>query len=410
MSAKAEARSQGAPTPASGPLRPTGAVVLGSDYRALGVVRSLGRHGVPVHVIVDRDDRLAAHSRYGKDTSDWPKSHDERLEHLAAIARRSAEPLALFPSADETAALVSRNHDALSQLYALTTPPWDVFRWAYDKRLTHELGERVGVKCPKTLYPRDRADLEQAELEFPVVIKPATKPKFNRLVAAKAWRVEDHDELMRRYDEASDLADPTTLMIQEVIPGGDGANLAYAALAESGQVLHHIVARRTRQYPPDFGRASTFVESIDDPGIGEPARRVLEACRFTGLIEVEFKVDARSGEPVLLDMNPRVWGWHTLGRRAGVDFPWLQWLQLRGEEAPNTQPVAGVRWLRITTDMPTAVKEIIRGRQPFWAYVGSLFRPHERAIFARDDPMPGLVEVPELARMLFSRLAAGEGI
>jgi predicted ATP-grasp superfamily ATP-dependent carboligase len=410
MSAMAEARSHGAPAPASTPLRPTGAVVLGSDYRALGVVRSLGRRGVPVHLIVDVDDRLAARSRYVQSRSNWPRSDDERLEHLDSIVRRAADPLALFPSADETAAFVSRNHETLSRRYALTTPPWDVFRWAYDKRLTHELGERAGVKCPRTLYPRDRADLEQAELEFPVVIKPRTKPRFNRLVAAKAWRVDDRDELMRRYDEAASLADPTTLMVQEVIPGGDGANLAYAALTESGQVLHHIVARRTRQYPPDFGRASTFVESIDDPGIGEPSRRVLEACGFTGLIEVEFKVDERSGQPVLLDMNPRVWGWHTLGRRAGVDFPWLQWLRLRGEQTPYTQPVAGVRWLRISTDLPTAVKEIIKGRQPFWPYVSSLLLPHERAIFARDDPMPGLLEMPLMARILVRRLAAGDGV
>jgi predicted ATP-grasp superfamily ATP-dependent carboligase len=36
--------------------------------------------------------------------------------------------------------------------------------------------------------------------------------------------------------------------------------------------------------------------------------------------------------------------------------------------------------------------------------------PHERAIFARDDPMPGLVEVPLLARTLVRRLVAGEGL
>jgi predicted ATP-grasp superfamily ATP-dependent carboligase len=373
-------------------------------------VRSLGRRGVPVHVIVDGDDRLAAHSRYAREISTWPDSDEERVEHLEAIARRSSDPLALFPSADETAALVSRNHETLSRLYALTTPPWDVFRWTYDKRLTYELGERAGVKCPQTLYPRDRADLEQANLTFPVVIKPATKPQFNRLVAAKAWRVDDRDELLRRYDEAAGLADPATLMIQQLIPGDDGANLSYAALAESGRVLHHIVARRTRQYPPDFGRASTFVESIDDPGIGEPAMRVIEACRFTGLIEVEFKIDARSGEPFLLDMNPRVWGWHTLGRRAGVDFPWLQWLRLREEETPDTQPQPGVRWLRISTDLPTAAKEIIKGRQSFREYVSSLMPPHEGAIIARDDPRPGLVEMPLLGKTLIKRLAAGEGV
>ena len=43
---------------------PAGALILGADYRALGVARSLGRRGVPVWVIRDGDDALAARSRY----------------------------------------------------------------------------------------------------------------------------------------------------------------------------------------------------------------------------------------------------------------------------------------------------------------------------------------------------------
>jgi len=38
---------------------PAGALVLGGDYRALGVVRSLGRRGVPVWVIRDGGDAVA---------------------------------------------------------------------------------------------------------------------------------------------------------------------------------------------------------------------------------------------------------------------------------------------------------------------------------------------------------------
>jgi D-aspartate ligase len=406
----AEARAEGAPAPSASALHPTSALVLGSDYRALGVVRSLGRRGISVHVVSARDDRLASYSRYARTKSDWPKGDDARLEHLERIAATTDGVLALFPSADESAALVSRHHDALSELYVLTTPPWDAFRWAYDKRLTYELGLHAGVDCPVTIYPSGREELEVAELEYPVLLKPATKPEFNRLTAAKAWRVDDHDMLLRLYDEATALVDPSTLMVQEMIPGGGDSNLAYAALADSGRVLHHIVVRRTRQYPADFGRASTFVESIDDPGIAEPSERLIAASGFSGLIEVEYKVDPRSGRFLLLDMNPRVWGWHTLGRRAGVDFPWLQWQHLCGERPRRAQPRSGVRWLRMTTDLPTSVMEIARRRQPLWPYLASVFTPHERAIFARDDPMPGLVEMPLLAGVLLRRLRAGEGV
>ena len=43
--------------------QPVGALVFASSYTALGIVRSLGRHGIPVWVLGDRFS-LAAGSRY----------------------------------------------------------------------------------------------------------------------------------------------------------------------------------------------------------------------------------------------------------------------------------------------------------------------------------------------------------
>ena len=93
-----------------------------------------------------------------------------------------------------------------------------------------------------------------------------------------------------------------------MIPGGGEAQFSYAALCLEGRPLASAVARRTRQAPMDFGRSSTFVETVDEPGVVEPALRLLQASRFTGLIEVEFKRDPRDQRFKVLDANPRVWG------------------------------------------------------------------------------------------------------
>jgi D-aspartate ligase len=408
------ARAEPARAPGLRPLAgsPTAALVLGSDYRALGVVRSLGRRGVSVRVLASGDDRLACYSRYCRETIEWPTGTENRLALLERLAGPDAggELWALFPSADDSAELVARHHDALAPLLALTTPPWDVLRWAHDKRLTHELALVAEVDYPLTLYPRSRRDLEDAELRFPLILKPAVKEELNRFTAAKAWRADDRETLLRRYDEAVELVDPETLVVQELVHGGGDTQHSYAALADSGTVLHSLTARRTRQYPADFGRASTFVETIDDPGIGEPSRRLIEASGFSGLVELEYKVDEASGRTLLLDVNPRVWGWHSLCARAGVDFPWLLWLALRGEDAPEAEALPGISWLRFSTDFPTAVKEVLRGRLSARAYLSSLLRPHEGAIFARDDVRPGLVELPMLVRTLVRRLRSHDRV
>ena len=392
---------------------PAGALVLGGDYRALGVVRSLGRHGVPVWVVRQGDDTLAARSRYALRRLPWPEDADEdaQVAALLEIADMGADGWALIPSADETASLVARRHDELAERFVLTTPRWETLRHACDKRLTYRLCAELGLDAPATWYPRDRAHVEALELEYPVILKPAFKESFNRLTAAKAWRVDDREALLRSYEEACRLVTPEILMLQELIPGGGEAQFSYATLCEEGVPLASVVARRTRQYPPDFGRASTYVETVHRPEIVEPARRLLAALRFTGLVEVEFKRDPRNGRFKLLDVNPRVWGWHTLCGAAGVDFPYLLWRALRGEGLGEVDgPRVGVRWVRTTTDLPMVAKQIARGRMSLRTYLRSLRGPLEGAIFARDDPAPGLLEVPLLASILVQRLVHGDAV
>jgi predicted ATP-grasp superfamily ATP-dependent carboligase len=384
-----------------------GALVIGADYRALGAVRSLGRRGVRVWVLRGGDDRLAGLSRYAERTLPMLDGADYLLD---LVDRHRLGGWTLFPSGDETAALVARNHEALGERYRLTTPPWAVTQYAYDKRLTYPLADALGLDVPRTWYPSGRREVEALDCEFPVILKPAIHQGFNKLIAAKAWRVDTRSELLARYDEACTLVDPETLMVQELIPGGGSEQLSYAAICDGGRPLASVTARRTRQFPMDFGRASTYVETVDLPETVEPSRALLEKLGYTGLVEVEYKRDPRDGRCKLLDVNPRVWGWHTLCARAGVDFTWLAWRLARGEPVAAGTARAGVRWSRLSTDLPTALREVARGRLTARDYLRSLRGPRERAIFARDDPLPGLAELPLLALLTARRVVRGDGV
>ena len=86
-----------------------------------------------------------------------------------------------------------------------------------------------------------------------------------------------------------------------------------------------MTVRRRRQHPSDFGRASTYVETVRAAG----ARGAVDAASSgrwatTGWPRLEYKQDSRDGAYKLLDVNLRTWGYHTLGgAAAGVDFPYL---------------------------------------------------------------------------------------
>jgi len=377
----------------------TGALVIGGILNGLSIARSLGRRGVPVWVTTPPNIKLASCSRYTLRTLHWPEEDCEaQVAYLLELAERyQLDQWVLFPTSDESAALLSKFHAELSRRFRVSTPNWNVLRWAYDKRLTYRLAAEERVDYPSTILPGTEADLEGVSFPFPAVLKPATHASINRFTTEKAWPAANREELLARYREARDLIPPDLILVQERIPGGGEAQFSYAALCCDGQPIASLTARRTRQYPIDFGYSSSFVETLEVPEIVAPSRRLLAAIRYTGLVEVEYKLDARNGRYKLLDINPRLWTWSPLGGRAGTDFPYLLWQMMAGRSVPEQTGRTGVRWVRMSTDVPAAIHEMLRGRLSLGAYLRSLRSPLEFALMALDDPLPGLLDLPLFA-------------
>jgi D-aspartate ligase len=396
-------------TPATASLRPvhrthrsdlgtqaTGAIVIGEHCRGLGLVRSLGRRGIPVWTLEPGGERLASTSRYSRRSFPWPNGEEaEQLDYLYALAaRHQLAGWALFPTNDETTALFARHHDELATRFRMTVPAWDVLAKAYDKRLTYQLALDSGLDIPRTFYARSVDELTGFSCQFPVVLKPAFKRDVNRFTHDKAWRVDDRESLLARYGEACALVGADVVMIQELVPGGGDTQFSHGALCVDGRTLASVTARRTRQYPVEFGHSSSFVETVSEPAVEEAATRLLREMRYTGLAEVEFKYDRRDGRYKLLDVNPRVWTWHALCGAAGVDFPYLLWRSIHGEPVAEVRGRPGVRWVRMSTDVAAAVSEMSRGHLSIRQYARSLTPPVQFSTLAADDPAPGLLRLP----------------
>src|SRR5437879_9902165 len=64
-----------------------GALIMGADYRGLGVVRSLGRRGIPVWVIKQGGHLVATTSRYVCRNISWPPKDEQRqIDFLLDLA------------------------------------------------------------------------------------------------------------------------------------------------------------------------------------------------------------------------------------------------------------------------------------------------------------------------------------
>ena len=304
---------------------------------------------------------------------------------------------------DATAEFFARHQAALAPTFKVSTSSSEVVRDALDKRRSYALADRAGIHHPLTFYPRDANDLTELDIDFPVILKPTVKIGWNAFIRAKAWRVRNRDELIRRYREALLMMEPQSIMVQDLIPGGNENQYSYAALCRDGAPLASLAARRLRQYPVDFGRGSSLVETIDAPEVESVARRLLSAMGYTGIVEVEFKRDPRDGKLKLLDINPRIWRWASLGQRAGVDFPYLLYLLARDEAIDPVTAAVGVRWVRMATDVIAAAHEMWVGATTFRGYLTSLRPPLEFSILAADDVLPALLKVPHIIAADFRR-------
>lgn len=369
--------------------------MIGGDYQGLGIVRSLGRRGVPV-CVVDDESSIARYSRYTTFTHRVPSLQDakETVRALLELGRRERlHGWVLYPTRDETVAALSQHRPELSEIFRVPTPSWESVKWLWDKRNTYALAQKLRIPAPHTWYPRNVKDLGQVDCQFPVAVKPAIKEHFIRATKDKAWRADNPSQLRELFERASQYIPADEIMIQDLIPGDGTCQYAYCSFFKQGNSIASLVACRRRQHPLEFGRASTYVETVEVRLLEEYSLRFLRAINYYGLVEVEFKRDLRDGQYRLLDVNGRTWGYHTIGRRAGVDFPRLLFSDQVNEPVEPCRGKVGVRWIRLLTDLPTGVMGFLSGQIEGRAYLRSLRGCHEEAVFSREDPLPGLMEV-----------------
>jgi D-aspartate ligase len=372
-----------------------GAVVVGGDHPGLAVVRSLGRRGIPVFVIDDQRC-ISSWSRYTSRVVVVDDILDERKTVDAVLeigARFNLRDWVLIPTRDETVAAFSRYRDELTDFFRVTTGEWNCIQWAWDKSKTYEFASSLDIPCPRTFTAATADDLTFLHGHLPLAIKPAVKEHFFYATGAKAWRVNTVAELHELYNKACRQISPREILLQEIIPGGGCEQYSYCAFVRYGRPHSKLTARRIRQHPSEFGRAATYVETVDAPEIEMLSERFIRALNYHGLIEIEFKRDPRDGQYKLLDVNARAWGFHGIGSACGIDFPYLLFADQLGWSSDSVNAKAGIGWIRLLTDIPTAVSNLVRGSLGLGAYFRSLRATRVESVFDWRDPLPLLAEL-----------------
>ncbi|MFI0848066.1 ATP-grasp domain-containing protein [Mesorhizobium sp. IMUNJ 23232] len=383
----------------------TGVVILGGAHGTLALARSLGAKDVPVW-LVSTDTPLPGWSRRIRHKFDWPGPDDPNaISFLLDLAQKHGLAGALLiPGGDGEVRLVSQSIEALSPAFKIMLPSWDQLKFVCEKPLLYRRATELSVDIPPTYRFTSTEEAARAAIRFPVVLKPNMGGGGSELARAKVIRADDLASFDPVFQRAADEIGLDNVVVQELIPGGGEGQFSYSALWHDGKPVAEFTARRARQYPVDFGYTSTFVEVVDRPDAVDAARRLLTSIRHEGLVEIEFKRDARDGALRLLDVNPRPWSWFGLASAAGIDLGAMIWEIANGRD-PGRQktPRPGTAWMYLVRDMVSAVILISRGKLGVGDYLRSFGAVRAWATFSASDPLPGLLDIPVTAWRVLTR-------
>lgn len=367
-------------------------ILDGSLQSALAATRSLARHGVRVLCGAERSSAMALHSKYVFDhfTYSSPlRDVNGFLDDLEAFLRNQPEPPVLFTFSDLTFLPIVRQRERFESLIRFPVNSSDSIEIAFDKSKTCQLADQLQVPIPKTFLASSFAEAEKvltSEISYPCILKPRHSCIWKKSVGEwgkvrAATNVEEAktmwQEMLTRFDEPP--------LIQERI---EGEEFGIFFLADNGKLLATFAHHRLRSFDVSGG-ASVLRESIDPPAdLLEYSQRLIESLHWTGPIMVEWKRDAKTQTPMLMEINGRFWGSLPLAIASGVDFPWLVYQRVttgKIDEVPAF--MRGIRSRQLLGDVRhllgylflngpsvngqtrwNAVKEFCRFRQPGLSY------------------------------------------
>ena len=379
------------------------AIVLGMSANGLSVARALGEKNIKV-IGVDHNPRMEGmFSRYlwKKYICPYPDS-DEFIEFLYSLGHEHPEKCVVFPTADEYLLPLSEYRDDFHRHFIYLLPSKEIVSCFLDKEKTSKFALKYGIPHPKTAVVSTADELDEAidQVGLPCFFKPIISHITNKYITGKGFEAHTREQCFDFYKKVLEMS--PRMLLQEVIPGGEGLVYEYMAYCDQqSTILADFTGRKVRQYPPKFG-IGCLSESIRNQELATLGKKIIQETDYKGLVHFECKNDPRTKKFIFLETNLRTSYIGQLSVASGINLPWIAYLNLVSGYLPQ-QPLSqvdGIKLLNIVLDLGHYVRarsqDDITLRQWLSAF-NTLNIAH--AYWRWNDPLPWV--------MVYSRLLSG---
>lgn len=393
---------------------PSPVVVLRSVHHGgLGIVRSLGRLGVPVYC-VDAHWEPAFNSRYcrGRFVRNIESAAPaQSVSSLLEIGRKLGRRPILIPTTDLSAIWVSEHAAALGEEFRFPYQDPALVRSLCDKSRMQELAHQSGVPTVQSVVPRSQEDVTRflETATFPVMVKATDAERLRARAGGTKFVIQSRPELLELYAKAGDREEPN-LLIQEFIPGEDWMFDGY--FDQNSRCLFGVTGKKIRRFPVNTGVTSLGI-CIRNEAVESITAEFMKSIGYQGILDIGYRCDQRDGKYKVLDVNPRIGCTFRLFEGTnGMDVARALYLHLTGHPVAKAPAAEGRKWIVEDFDLFSALRSIRDRTLTLQEYIKSFRGVQEAACFAFDDPLPFLLmpiaDCCELYRWIHSQSAVRE--
>ncbi len=173
------------------------------------------------------------------------------------------------------------------------------YRLLNNKSSLAGLAGPLDIRIPELYY-------DPAKFEYPLVAKPMEGASAKGVFYLHSPKdLADHAEKFKGGN----------YLFQEYVKG---AGAGYSVFAKNGVILKGYGHIRLGEYPATGG-SSVFRGGYENRCMAETAALLVKTTNWSGFAMVEFKIDD-TGDPVLIEVNPRIWGSVNQGLQAGCNY------------------------------------------------------------------------------------------
>ncbi len=283
-------------------------IFLGLFQTSINAARIFHKRKIPV-IGYDYDEtQLGFHSRLIEPyRCPDPLTHPEQLVQYLEdkISHLKLKPV-ILPASDEFVYFLNFYREKFSKISCFLLPETNHIEIFLDKKRQFIAAGKAGLNVPKYFEPSSIEEIEASadRLKYPVFIKARRSFLWRKHFVDKGFLVENSTDLAEKAKLLFEMQ--IDFLVQEIVQGSANNNIEVNLLRLNPGTIYFHTIRKMRQYPIDFGTATSVhtdhMQTLEDATI-----RFVNQTDLTGFSNTEFKYDPQKQKYFFVETNPRIW-------------------------------------------------------------------------------------------------------